>query len=92
MPTMPTVGNRKGGKNDYEMMPSIKKVMDYGHLSYYEALELPCDIFMLMMKNSTIDTLEQTEEGRKYLSDCERLNTTSIDLGGLVNTFGEVKN
>ena len=89
MPTMPTVG-KKQTKDSYEMMPSIKRVMDYGNLSYYEAIELPCDIFKLMEKHSTINELNQTEEGRKYLEDCERLSNTTIDIEGLVDTFGGV--
>ncbi len=91
MPTMPVVGSKKNTKDAFSLMPAIKKVMDYGHLSFYEALNLPCDVFMLMVKHSTIDNLSQTEEGRKYLADCERLKVTTIDVDGLIDTFGEVK-
>lgn len=73
--------------NDFEMMPSIKKVMDYGHLSFYEALALPCDVFKLMLKHAAIDNMMQTEEGRKQLEDIERLKTSDIDLQGLVTNF-----
>ena len=73
---------------DYELMPSIKKVANYGNFSIHDALDLPCDMFLLMLKNATIDDLMQTEEGRDYLAKCERLNNTSIDLDGLTKTFG----
>ena len=73
---------------EYELMPSIKKVADYGNFSIHDALDLPCDMFLLMLKNATIDDLMQTEEGREYLAKCERLNNTSIDIDGLTETFG----
>ena len=76
---------------EYELMPSIKKVADYGNFSIHDALDLPCDMFLLMLKNATIDDLMQTEEGRDYLAKCERLNNTSIDLDGLTKTFGGSK-
>ncbi|UVX70648.1 MAG: hypothetical protein [Bacteriophage sp.] len=69
-------------------MPSIKKVANYGNFSIHDALDLPCDMFLLMLKNATIDDLMQTEEGRDYLAKCERLNNTSIDIDGLTETFG----
>lgn len=72
-------------------MPSIKKVADYGNFSIHDALNLPCDMFLLMLKNATIDELMQTEEGREYLAKCERLNNTSIDLDSLLETFGGSK-
>nr|UVN08386.1 MAG: hypothetical protein [Bacteriophage sp.] len=73
---------------EYELMPSIKKVADYGNFSIHDALDLPCDMFLLMLKNATINDLMQTEEGREYLAKCERLNNTSIDIDGLTETFG----
>lgn len=76
---------------EYELMPSIKKVADYGNFSIHDALDLPCDMFLLMLKNATINDLMQTEEGREYLAKCERLNNTSIDIDGLTETFGSGK-
>ena len=89
MPTLPSVGSKvkKNSNDDFEMMPSIKKVMDYGHLSFYQALDLPCDVFKLMLKHATVEQLMQTEEGRKQLEDIERLKTSSIDLDGLITNF-----
>jgi hypothetical protein len=57
--------------------------MDYGRLTYYEALELPCDVFKLMLKHSIVDSLRETEEGREYLEKCERLSVTTPDIAGL---------
>lgn len=37
-------------------------------------------MFKLSLKHATISKLSQTEEGRKYLEDCERLKRTSPDI------------
>lgn len=85
---MPSNGKESGSKAELELMPSIKKVADYGNYSINDALDEPCDRFLLMLKNATIDELMKTEEGREYLAKCERLNTTSIDIENLQKTFG----
>lgn len=69
-------------------MPSIKKVMDYGRLTYHEALDLPCDVFKLMLKHAIVDKLSETEEGRDYLKKCERLAMTKPDIAGLKQRQG----
>ena len=58
-------------------------MVEYARLSIHEALELPVDMFMLCRKNYTIDRLMQTEDGRAYLKDCERLKQTTMDFEGL---------
>jgi hypothetical protein len=67
-------------------MPSIRRVIEYSGLNYYEVLELPCDVFMLMNKNSIMDTLNSSEKGREYLKKIKRLNTTDTDEADF-NTF-----
>lgn len=64
-------------------MPSINRVIEYSGLDYYKVLKLPCDVFQLMLKNSIVKELNETEEGREYLSKCERLNTTTMDIKAL---------
>lgn len=64
-------------------MPSIRRVIQYSGLNYYEVLELPCDTFMLMNKNSIMDTLNSSEKGREYLNKVKRLNTTDTDIDEL---------
>lgn len=61
-------------------MPSIRLVIEYTGLNINEVLNLPCDMFKLSLKHATISKLSQTEEGRKYLEDCERLKRTSPDI------------
>lgn len=48
-----------------------------------EAFQLPVDLFMLYHKNAIVDKLMQTEAGRQYLEDCERLKQTKMDKKGL---------
>ena len=57
--------------------------MDYGRLNYYQVLDLPCDVFKLMLKHAIVDKLKETEEGREYLEKCERLAVTTPDIEGL---------
>ena len=88
IPSLPSSGKEEEDQT-YEIMPSVRKVMEYSNLNYHEALALPCDVFRLMVKNHTIDSLSQTEEGRDYLAKCERLNKTSIDIDKLKNRYGK---
>ena len=64
-------------------MPSIHAVMQYSGLNYEEALSLPTDTFLLMLKNYYVNKLRETEEGRQYLADCERYTITTPDTDSL---------
>lgn len=66
-----------------ELMPSIHRVIEYSGLTYNEVLQLPCDVFLLMVRNHYIDELNSTQEGRDYIEKCKRLNTTEIDIQGI---------
>lgn len=57
--------------------------MDYGRISYNEALDMPIDLFLLMKKNATLDRLRSTPEGRQYLEDCRRLAQKEPDYEAL---------
>lgn len=70
-------------EEDIDIMSSIKLVMDYSNLSYYQVLQLPCDIFKLMVKNQYINNLMQTQQGRQYLEDCKIYNIKEPDIDGL---------
>lgn len=70
-------------------MPTLKMVMDYSGLNFHEALALPCDLYMLMFKNATIDKLNQTEEGREYLAKCERMSKTTPDFKAIKKKYNK---
>lgn len=64
-------------------MPAIHRVSQYSGLNYHEVLDLDCDIYLLMLKNSIVSELEKTEEGREYLEKCNRLQQTEPDIQAL---------
>ena len=68
----------------------VHAVAEYARLSLWEALEMPCDLFMLCYKNWTVDRLNQTPEGRQYLEDCERYSQTKLDRDGLHRIMGKI--
>ena len=74
---------------DYNLMPNIKRVMDYSRLNYFEVLELPVDTYLMMLKCSVIDELNSSEEGRDYLEKCERLSKTDIDIDAFRRKMNE---
>lgn len=75
----------EGGEPTQELMPAVHLVIEYSGLSYNEVLDLPCDTYLLMLKNATLDKLNSTQEGRDYLKKIKRLNTTEPDTEGLMN-------
>lgn len=60
-------------------MPAIRRVIEYSGSSYAEVMQLPYDMFLLMLKNAIVDEYRSTPEGRKHLEDCERLKVTEPD-------------
>lgn len=55
------------------------------------ALDLPCDLFLACYRAYAIERLSETEEGRKYLEDCERLKQTKPDKEGLRKLMEEFR-
>lgn len=70
-------------------MPSIHRVIKYSGLNFYEVMDLPCDVFQSMLKNSIVEEYNQTQEGRDYLAKCKRLQTTTLDEEALHKKFGK---
>lgn len=68
-------------------MANIHRVIEYSNLNYYQVLELPCDVFQLMVKNSIVEGLYKTEEGRKEIEKYKRLNTVNPDMDKLSKQF-----
>lgn len=52
-------------------------------MSLGDALDMPVDLYMLCYKNSLVDRLMQSEEGRQYLEDCQRYRQTKPDRAAL---------
>lgn len=69
----------------------MQAVAQYAGVSFQEALELPCDLFLLCRKNWVLDRLSASEEGRAYLEDCRRLTQTVPDREGLCRLMGRLE-
>lgn len=72
-----------GSSGDFFYMDQIADVMDYSKTSFTDVINLSVDLFALMYKQSYIKRLQSTEEGQKYLKDCERYKVTEPDVEGL---------
>lgn len=72
-------------------MPSIRRVIEYSKMNYQEVLELPADVFLLMVKNHYIDELNKTPEGQQYLQDCLRLQETEPDEQAILKEIQRMK-
>lgn len=60
-----------------------RTVIKFSGLSYLDVQNLPCDEFLLLYKNSVIEQMLSTEEGREKLRRIKRLTTKECDLKGL---------
>lgn len=87
---MPKTETGEGGA--IEITRGLKRVADYANTSISEVLELPCDTFQLYLKNSIVDELNCTKEGREYLETCKRLATTDMDLEAVLKLKDELEN
>lgn len=68
-------------------MANIHRVIKYSNLNYFQVLNLPCDVFQMMVKNSIVQDLLKTEEGRKEIEKYKRLNSTTPDMEKLGRQF-----
>lgn len=66
-----------------------KMVADYSGLNFIEIEDLPIDVYMLLLRDAFIYKQEQSEEGRKYLANCWRIEQTEPDRKKLRERFGK---
>lgn len=64
-------------------------VADYSRLNFIEIEDLPIDVYMLLLRDAFIYKQEQSEEGRKYLANCWRIEQTEPDRKKLRERFGK---
>lgn len=64
-------------------------VADYSGLNFIEIEDLPIDVYMLLLRDAFIYKQEQSEEGRKYLTNCWRIKQTEPDRKKLRERFGK---
>ena len=81
----------KKGEIPYTILTRPEKlVMDYCHINIYEVQEMEIDIYLFFLREAMIFENSQTEEGRKYLKDCFRMEQTKPDREGLRERFGNI--
>ena len=73
-----------------EMLRAVHIVSEYTGLDMMQALDLPCDFFLLCAKNWMVDQLMQTEEGRDRLDRLRRLRETKLDRSGLHKVMAQM--
>lgn len=80
----------KKGEIPYTILTRPEKlVMDYCHINIYEVQEMEIDIYLFFLREAMIFENSQTEEGRKYLEDCFRIEQTKPDRKRLREKFGK---
>lgn len=57
-------------------------------MDYFTIMKLSYPIFLSYLKHEYIAELKSTEEGRKYLAQCERLSVKEADLSSLRQLAG----
>lgn len=68
------------------IMSSANLVSDFTGLNLNEVLELPHDVFVLILRNSIVKKLSSTEKGRESLRLWEIYNTTEPDYAKIRNS------
>lgn len=71
------------GDTDAPFLSQIGAVMAYANATFDDALDMPCDRFSAIVRQAYIDRLNDSEEGRQYIADCERLTQTEPDLAAI---------
>lgn len=61
----------------------------YAGLSFNEVVELDCYTFKVLVRDSFIEYMSQTKEGREYLEDAYYINLTAPDKQSLRKHFGK---
>lgn len=64
-------------------MPNIAYVNRKTGMSYFDLMKLPYTVFLSLLRENKIMDLQETEEGRAYLQQVERMKVTTPDLGKL---------
>lgn len=79
-------------KAAYEVITKGEKlVMDYLHLNIFEIQDMPIDLYLFFMREAYIYQLNQTKEGREYLSECWRMEQTRPDRNKIKEKIQEQK-
>lgn len=71
-------------ERDYEISTwDLKLISQYTGLNFNEVYDLPYGLYLLYLKESWINNLKQTDEGKQFLKDLWRLQQTKADLNSI---------
>lgn len=88
VPTNPYAKNNEVGHYELKTFES-KLIADYCNIPLFEVYELNIFEYWFLLREAAINGYYQTEEGRKYLNNCWRMEQTKcVDADALIN-FGK---
>ena len=64
-------------------------VAEYSGLNFHQVGQLDYGTYLLWLRDAYIAGLNSTEDGRKYLDDCWRMEQTAPDRAKLRDQFGK---
>lgn len=71
----------EGWEKSYIMRTSeLRRISRYSGLSFTEILNLPYPLFLLLRRDSWIDSWMQNPDGREFLKNLWRLKQTGADI------------
>ena len=62
------------------LMQNAAAVAAFANCDIRSALDMPCDLFALCLRNALVADYERVEAGREYLQDAARLMQTEPEL------------
>lgn len=78
------------GRHDYiNTTWGRKLVAEYSGLNFHQVGQLDYGTYLLWLRDAYIHALNQTEDGRKYLDDCWRMEQTKPDRPKLRQKLGK---
>ena len=80
---LPSIPGGDDDDRDAPFMAQVGTVCDFAKVSIDAALDMACDMFSACVKQAYINRMNESEGGRKYLADCERLTKTEPDYDAL---------
>lgn len=88
MPSLPNSEGSGSKEVDLEIMESITYITRKTGMGFSELMKIPYAVFLSYLKHNRLMDLQETPQGREYLSQIERLKIIEPDLGSLRQLSG----
>lgn len=83
IPTLPVSSKDNTAEYTVTATDDLYYVSEYTGLNFSELMEMDCITFKMLVRDSLICRLRQTEEGRDYLENCWLMKQTKPDRARL---------